>query len=105
MSKITLTRRCVQGAWIVLIKLVPQRGIAHPKAIAADFKLRKGVLAPDMRAALVAHALRQWLVGCSPEHSLDPKEHHLWLNNPQTLYGVESAALAPGYSAIQRGTF
>jgi hypothetical protein len=43
-----------------------------------------------------------WLADCSPEHSLDPKEHHLWLNNPQTLCGVESAALAPGYSAIQR---
>jgi hypothetical protein len=39
-------------------------------------------------------------VDCSPEHSLDPKEHHLWLNNPQTLYGVESAALAPGYNSV-----
>lgn len=26
------------------------------------------------------------------ERSLDPKEHQLWLNNLETLYGVESAA-------------
>jgi hypothetical protein len=58
------------------------------------------VLAVDMRAQMVGCALRKWSVDCSPEHSLDPKEHHLWLNNPQTLYGVESAALAPGYNSM-----
>ena len=36
-------------------------------------------------------------VASSAMHGLDPKERHLYLKNPQTLYGVESAALAPGY--------
>jgi len=35
-------------------------------------------------------------VDASPDHRLDHSIHHLWLRNPQTLYGVESAALAPG---------
>jgi hypothetical protein len=28
--------------------------------------------------------------------ALDSKEHHLWRNNPRTLYGVERVELAPG---------
>ena len=87
----------VQWARIVHIELVPHPGIAHPKAIEADFRMNNGVLALDMRAPLVGYALRRWSVDCSTEHSLDPKEHHLWLSNPQTLYGVESADLAPGF--------
>lgn len=55
------------------------------------------MLAIDMRAPLVGYALRRWSVDCSGKHSLDPKAHHLYLSNTQTLYGVESAALAPGY--------
>lgn len=87
----------VQWARIVHIELVPHPGIAYPKAVEADFMMENGVLALDMRAPLVGYALRRWSVDCSPEHSLDPKAHHLWLSNPQTLYGVESAALAPGF--------
>lgn len=88
----------VQWARIVHIELVPHPGIAHPKAIESDFKMTNGVLALDMRAPLVGYALRRWGVDCSTKHTLDPKEHHLWLKNSQTLYGVESASLAPGYS-------
>ncbi len=87
----------VQWARIVHIELVPHPGIAHPKAIEADFRMNNGVLALDMRAPLVGYALRRWSVDCSPEHSPDPKEHRLWLNNSQTLYGVKSATLPPGY--------
>ncbi len=93
-----------QWARFVHIELVPHPKIAYPKAIEADFMMTNGVLALDMRAPLVGYALRRWSVDCSPEHSLDPKEHHLCLNNPQTLYGVESAALAPGYSVSHRDT-
>jgi hypothetical protein len=46
---------------------------------------------------LVGHTLKRWSVDRDSEHEFDAKEHHLWLNNPQTLYGVESATLAPGY--------
>ena len=87
----------VQWARIVHIELVPHPGIAYPKVIEADFMMNSGVLALDMRAPLVGYALRRWSVDCSPAHQLDPKQHHLWLSNPETLYGVESAALAPGY--------
>ena len=59
--------------------------------------MHNGMLALDMRAPLVGYALRRWSVDCSAKHTLNPKAHHLWLNNPQTLYGVESATLAPGY--------
>ena len=89
----------VQWVRFVHIELLPHPGIAHPKAIEADFMMKNGVLALDMRAPLVGYALRRWSVDCSSKHSLDPKEHHLWLSNPQTLYGVESAVMAPGYSA------
>ena len=88
----------VQWARIVHIELVPHPGIAHPKAIESDFRMTNGMLALDMRAPLVGYALRRWSVDCSTKHTLDPKVHHLWLKNSQTLYGVESAPLAPGYS-------
>ena len=91
----------VQWAPIVHIELVPHSGIAHPKAIEAYFRINNRVLALDMRAPLVGYALRQWSVDCSTKHILDPKEHHLWLKNSQTLYGVESATLAPGYSSSE----
>ncbi len=87
----------VQWARIVHIELVPHPRIAYPKVIEVDFMMNSGVLALDMRAPLVGYALRRWSVDCSPAHQLDPKQHHLWLSNPETLYGVESAALAPGY--------
>lgn len=87
----------VQWARIVHIELVPHPGIAHPKAIEADFRMNNGVLALDMRAPLVGYALRRWSVDCSNDHGFDPKDHHLWLSNPQTLCGVESADLAPGF--------
>ena len=64
--------------------------------IEADFIMSNGVLALDMRTPLVGYAMRRWSVDCSPEPRLNPKKQYLWLNNPQTLYGDESASLAPG---------
>jgi len=57
-----------------------------------------GLLALNVRAPTVGYALRRWVVGCSPGHKLDPKVHHLWLHEPQTLCGVESATFAPGFA-------
>lgn len=91
----------VQWARIVHLELVPHPGLQHPQAVEADFMMEKGVLSLDLRAPLVGYALRRWAVDCSENHRLDPKEHHLWLRNSQTLYGVESAELAPGYDVIQ----
>ena len=88
----------VQWARVVRLELVPHPGVEHPEAIEADYQMKDGMLVLDMRAPLVGYALRRWAVDCTPRHGLDPKQHHLYLKNPQTLYGVESAALAPGYT-------
>ena len=77
----------------------PHPGVEHPEAIQADYQMKDGMLILDMRAPLVGYALRRWAVDCTAAHLLDPREHHLHSNNPQTLYGVESASLAPGFQA------
>jgi hypothetical protein len=79
-------------------KPTPHPGVEHPEAIEADYQMKDGMLVLNMRAPLVGYALRRWSVDCTLKHGLDPKQHHLYLKNSQTLYGVESAALAPGYS-------
>lgn len=86
-----------QWARMVEMELAPHPGIEHPKAIEADYGMVEGVLRIKARAALAGYVLRRWNVDASPDHRLDPSSHHLWLRNAQTLYGVESAALAPGY--------
>ena len=80
------------------MELVPHPAIKQPKAIEADYGLEDGVLKIKARAALAGYVLRRWSVDSSPDHRLDCSSHQLWLRNPQTLYGVESAALAPGFA-------
>ncbi len=90
-----------QWARVVRLELVPHPGVEHPEAIEADYQMKDGMFVLDMRAPLVGYALRRWAVDCSYKSTLDPKSHHLRLRNPQTLYGVESAALAPGYGSTE----
>jgi hypothetical protein len=85
-----------QWARMVEMELAPHPSIEYPKAIEADYGMRDGVLRIKTRAALAGYVLRRWNVDASPDHRLDPATHHLWLRNTATLYGVESAALAPG---------
>ena len=87
---------------IVEMELVPHPGARWPEGIRADYGMTDGMLCVRSRAAMAGYFLHRWQVDCTPTHAMDPGEHHLWLRNPQTLYGVESAALAPGY-AVQRG--
>ena len=87
-----------QWARIVEMELVPHPAIKWPKAVEADYAMTDGVLRIKSRAALAGYVLRRWSIDSSPDHRLDSASHHLWLRNPQTLYGVESAALAPGYA-------
>lgn len=89
----------VQWARIVELNLVPHPGLKHSAAIEVDYAMIDGTLKVQLRAPIVGYALKRWNVDCSQDHQLDPSSHHLWLSNPQTLYGVESAALAPGYKA------
>ncbi len=91
-----------QWARVVRLELVPHPGVEHPEAIEADYQMKNGMLVLNMRAPLVGYALRRWAVDCTPKHLLDPRSHHLYLYNLQTLYGVESASLAPGYSNIDK---
>jgi hypothetical protein len=88
-----------QWARIVDLEIVPHPGVTWPKAVEADYAMTDGVLRIKSRAALAGYFLRRWNIDSSPDHRLDPSSHHLWLRNTQTLYGVESAALAPGASA------
>jgi hypothetical protein len=87
----------VQWARVVHLELVPHPGVVHRAAIEADYGMTEGMLTLNMRAPLVGYALRRWAVDCSEDLSLDHNSHHLCLKNRATLYGVESAALAPGY--------
>lgn len=86
---------------IVEMEIVPHPGIEHAQAIEADYAMERGCLRIKARAALAGYVLRRWNVDASPDHHLDPAAHHLWLRNTQTLYGVESAVLAPGYVVAQ----
>jgi hypothetical protein len=67
-----------------------------------DYGMEDGTLRVKTRAALAGYVLRRWGIDSSDDHRLDPASHHLWLRNPQTLYGVESASLAPGRDAVQK---
>lgn len=85
-----------QWARIVDMEVVPHPGVRCAQAVEADYAMDQGVLRLRSRAALAGYMLRRWSIDCSPDHSLDPASHHLWLRNPQTLYRVESAVFAPG---------
>jgi hypothetical protein len=85
-----------QWARIVDMEVVAHPGVRWPQAVEADYGMKDGVLRLRSRAALAGYVLRRWSIDCSINHSLDPSAHHLWLRNPQTLYGVESAVFAPG---------
>ena len=85
-----------QWARIVELEVVPHPGVKQPKAVEADYHMDGGMLKIKTRAALAGYVLRRWAIDASPDHRLDPAVHHLWLRNTLTLYGVESAELAPG---------
>lgn len=85
-----------QWARIVEMELVPHPDIKWPQAVEADYAMDGGILRIKARAAMTGYVLRRWSIDSTPDHHLDSMSHHLWLRNTQTLYGVESAALAPG---------
>lgn len=89
----------IQWNRIVEMYLVPHPRLQHPETIEHEYGMQNGMLKMNVRAAVAGYVLRHWNIDCSDEHGLDSPEIHLWLSNPQTLYGVTSAALAPGYQA------
>ncbi|MBC8508903.1 MAG: WYL domain-containing protein [Chloroflexi bacterium] len=87
----------IQWNRIVEMHIVPHPRLKHPETIEAEYAMKDGVLKVQVRAAVAGYVLRHWNVDCSEDHKLDTPENHLWLQNRQTLYGVENLILAPGY--------
>lgn len=85
---------------IVELLIVPHPRLKHPDTIAFEYSMIDGKLEVQVRAATAGYLLRKWNIDCSQEHVLDTAETHLWLKNTETLYGVESARLAPGYETL-----
>ena len=81
---------------IVPMELVPHPNLEHPSAVAADYDMEGDVLHLRLRAPLVGYVTQFWGIDTTPDHSLDPQRHHLWLRNTVTLYGVESLRFSPG---------
>lgn len=79
------------------IILTPHPKLQYPKAIELDYAMENGKLQLEVRAALLGYLLRQWNVDCTDEACLDNNEHQLWLQNKQSLYGIENLSIAPGY--------
>jgi hypothetical protein len=90
----------MQWSRIVELELVPHPFCLQPKIVEKDFSMSQGVLKLTMRAAVAGYVLRRWSVDCSPTGSLSGPEFSLWLKNPLSLYGVASAALAPGFLSL-----
>ena len=91
----------VQWTRIVELELVPHPDQPRPSITCMDYDMPDGVLRLKLRAALAGYALRKWSVDCSPDHSLRGPEYRLWLKDHLSLYGVETAVLAPGYPSAK----
>jgi hypothetical protein len=83
---------------IVELELVPHPKRSHPETPIFEFQMEDGVMKLHLRAAVAGYFLRRWNVDCSPDHRLEGNEYQLWLKNRETLYGVETLGIAPGYN-------
>lgn len=86
-----------QWTRVVELELVAHPDSERPELAALDYPMADGVLRIRARAALAGYVMRRWSVDCSPDHRLRSPEYSLWLRDSLALYGVESAAIAPGY--------
>lgn len=79
------------------LEIVPHPTVDNKKAIEYEHQMVDGILKIEIRAAIAGYLLRSWNVDCSTDHSLSKYEHHLWLQNLPSLYGVNNLKIAPGY--------
>jgi hypothetical protein len=79
------------------LRLIPHPSHPRPEVIEMQFGTDRGGLQIRARAATVGYLLRRWNVDCSPDRSLKGLEYMLCLEDPLSLYGAETAVLAPGY--------
>jgi hypothetical protein len=89
----------IQWTRIVELDLVPHPRLKRPEIVQMDYGMSDGSIRIRVRAAIAGYMLLRWCVDTSTDHSLKGEQYRLWLCNPLTLYGVENAELAPGYSA------
>ena len=89
-----------QWTRIVDLQLVPHPDKPHPEVTCMDYGISGGSLNLSVRAAIAGYVLRRWSVDCSQNHGLSGPEHRLWLRDHLALYGVKSAAIAPGYQPL-----
>lgn len=82
---------------IVELELIPHPSLKYPAAVMRDYGMTNGQLHLDVRAAFVGYLLNLWQVDCSASPTKEPCGFLLALKNPEALYGVENAILAPGY--------
>lgn len=94
-----------QWTRVLELELVAHPNSERPELTALDYPMVDGVLMVRARAALAGYVMRRWNVDCSPDHRLRGPEHTLWLRDSLALYGVESAAIAPGYVPPDRKAF
>lgn len=87
----------IQWNRIVEMHIVPHPNLKHPETIETEYGMANGMLKIQVRAAVAGYVLRHWNIDCSEQHILTGPENHLWLQNRQTLYGVENLVIAPGY--------
>jgi hypothetical protein len=87
----------VQWSRLVELELIPHPDQPYPDVTELDYGMRDGTLQVRLRAAMAGYVLRKWSVDCSADHRMRGAEFRLWLKDPLALYGVVSAALAPGY--------
>lgn len=86
-----------QWTRVVELELVAHPDSERTELAALDYPMADGVLRVRARAALAGYVMRRWSIDCSPDHRLRSPEYSLWLRDSLALYGVESAAIAPGY--------
>lgn len=96
-TKLETNENDIQWNRIVEMHIVPHPNVKHPKTIETEYAMINGMLKIQVRAAVAGYALRHWNIDCSEQHILTGPENHLWLQNRQTLYGVENLVIAPGH--------
>lgn len=79
---------------LVNLELTAHPSIKHQETIEKEYSMTDGVLTVKLRAALVGYFLNYWSIDITSDHSLDPNKHQLWLQNSQSIYGVENIHLA-----------
>ncbi len=87
----------IQWNRIVQLVLVPHPLLPNPETCSFEHKMEFGKMVINIRAALAGYFLRRLNVDCSANHSLSGREYQLWLQNRESLYGVEALEIAPGY--------